>query len=156
MQSMMKQIAISNGHPQPIFSHSTELWKFQNRLGSRPREDVTALTLYGFQLSAWNLVRWCEVPWSKSLLEMVMLGQFLGVSRNFEIFDDRRGPGRWNWGNHITAWNLVKWCNLPWSGSLYEMSTLSLCSHFLILAGQGCYHSLKVLFKHKSPNLVRM
>ena len=47
--------------------------------------DVTALTLYGFQVSAWNLVGWCTVPWSRSLFKMAMLGQFLRIPRNFEI-----------------------------------------------------------------------
>ena len=40
-------------------------------------------------LSAWNLVGWCTVPWSRSLFKMAMLGQFLHVPRNFEIFHDR-------------------------------------------------------------------
>ena len=70
----------------------------------------------------------------------------LRVPWNFEIFHDRLGPGRWNWGNHIIAWNLVAWCSLPWSRSLYEMATLSLCSHFLISGGQGWCRSLNVLF----------
>ena len=47
------------------------------------------------------------------------------IPQEFEIFHDRPGPGRINWGNHITAWNLVAWCSLPWSGSLHEMATLS-------------------------------
>ena len=34
--------------------------------------DVPALTIYGFQLSAKNLVGWCTAPWSR----MAMLGQF--------------------------------------------------------------------------------
>ena len=38
-----------------------------------------------FQLLAWHLVLWCAVPWSTSLFKMAMLGQFLCVSRNFEI-----------------------------------------------------------------------
>ena len=41
------------------------------------------------------------------------------------------------WGNHIAAWNLVAWCNVPWGGSLFEMATLSQCSHFLISVSQG-------------------
>ena len=48
---------------------------------------------------------------------MVMLGQFLRIPWNIEISHKRLGPGRWNWGNHIMAWNLVAWCILPWSGS---------------------------------------
>ena len=75
---------------------------------------------------------------------MVMLGQFWGILRNFEIFHDRLGPERWNWGNHIMAWNLMPLCSLPWSGSLYEMPILSLCLHFLISAYRCC-RSLNVL-----------
>ena len=45
---------------------------------------------------------WCTVPpWSRSLLKLDKLGQFLSVPRNFEIFHDRLGSGKWNWGNHI-------------------------------------------------------
>ena len=43
-------------------------------------DDVTTLTLSGSQLKAWHLVRWCTVTWSISLLKIVMLSQFLGVS----------------------------------------------------------------------------
>ena len=42
----------------------------------------------------------------------------------------------------------MAWCSLPWSRSLYVMATLSLYSHFLILAGRGCCRSLNVLLKH--------
>ena len=37
------------------------------------REDVTILTFKGFQLSAWNLVTWCTVAWSKLLFKMAKL-----------------------------------------------------------------------------------
>ena len=47
--------------------------------------DVTALTLWGFQLLAWNLVGWCTETWIRLLLKMVMLGQFLHIPQNFEI-----------------------------------------------------------------------
>ena len=90
-------------------------------------------------------MRWCTIPWSRWLLKMAMLAQFLGIPWNFEIFHDRLGPGRWNWGNHNMAWNLVAWCSLPWSGSLYEITTLRLCSHFLISACRWCCCSLNVL-----------
>ena len=59
--------------------------------------DVTALTLEGFQLLAWNLVGWCTVPRSISLCKIAMLGQVLRVSRNVEIFHDRLGPGHSRW-----------------------------------------------------------
>ena len=62
-----------------------------------------------------------------------------------ELFHDGLGPERWNWGNHITAWNWVAWFSLPWSGSLYEMATLSHL-HFPISANRGCCRSLNVLF----------
>ena len=55
MHTNMKQIAIQNGHARPIFARSTKLCHFQKRLGPGPREYVTALTLSGFQLLAWNL-----------------------------------------------------------------------------------------------------
>ena len=120
MHSATKQIAISNGHAWPIFACSMELWNFQSRLGPGLRDDIPALTLWGFQLLAWNLVGWCTVPWSRLLLKMAMHGQFLQVPWHFKIFNDRLGPGRWSWRNHIMA----AWCRLPWSGSPYEMDTL--------------------------------
>ena len=107
------------------FARSMEHWNFQNRLGPGPRDDVTALIFKGFQLSAWNLVGRCIAWWSRSLYKMAMLGEFLRVLWNLENFHDRLGLGRLNWGKHITAWNLVAWRSLPWSGSLYEMVTLS-------------------------------
>ena len=39
---------------------------------------------------------------------MAILSQTLGIPQNFEIFHDRLGPGKWNWGNHITTSILVK------------------------------------------------
>ena len=114
---------------------------FQNKLGPGLRDYVTTLTLEEFQLSAWNLVGQCTVWWSRSLLKMVSLDQYLRIPWNFEIFHHRLGPGIWNWVNHITAWHLV-----AWSGSLYEIATLGWCLYFLILAGRGCCHSLNVLF----------
>ena len=44
------------------------------------------------------------------------------------------------------AQNLVAWCNVPWSRSLFQMPKLSQCSLFLILAGQRCCCSMNVLF----------
>ena len=45
-----------------------------------------------------NLVEWCTVAWNRSLFKMAMLGQFLRVPRNFEIFHERliltRSEGR--------------------------------------------------------------
>ena len=57
------------------------------------RNDVAALTIQGFQLSGCNLVGWCTIPWSIS--KMTMLGYFLRIPRNFHIFYDRLGAGRW-------------------------------------------------------------
>ena len=48
------------------------------------------------------------------------------------------------------TWNLVEWCSVPWSGSLFEMATLSQCSHFLISYGRGCCRSLNVLHNHRT------
>ena len=133
MHSNMKQIAML-GH---FSACSVELWNFQNRLGPGLRDDFSALTLWEFQQSAWNLVGWCTVTWSRSPLKVVMLGQFLCIPRNFDIFHDSLGAGRWNWGNHITTWNLVAWCSLPWSGSLYERPHLANARIFLSRTAEG-------------------
>ena len=107
--------------------------KYQNglRAGSR---DVAARALLGFQLTTWYLVGWCTVQWSRSLLKMVMLGQFLCIPWNFEIIHYRLGAGRWNWENHFTAWNMVAWCSLPWRRSLYEMADVRI---FLFRPAKG-------------------
>ena len=46
LHSNMNQIAIYNGHAQPILARSTALWNFQNRLRTGLRDNVTALTLF--------------------------------------------------------------------------------------------------------------
>ena len=46
-------------------------------------KDVTAVTIWRIQLSFWNLVGWCTVPWSKLLIKMTILGPFLRIPRNF-------------------------------------------------------------------------
>ena len=67
---------------------------------------------------------------------MTMLGYFWRAPPNFEIFQDRLGPGRWQMlGNvkkfhYIATWNFVVWCNVPRHGSLFEMAMLSQCSYF--------------------------
>ena len=65
---------------------------------------------------------------------MATLSQFLcihGTLKFSMIGLDREDDSYWEmWGNHITAWNLVAWCNVPWSESLFEMATLNQCSHF--------------------------
>ena len=43
MHSMMKQTDVLNGHAWPIFARSTELWNFQIKLGTGPRDDVTTV-----------------------------------------------------------------------------------------------------------------
>ena len=55
----------------------------------------------------------------------MMHRSIFGIPRNFQIFHDRLRPRRWNWENHITAWNVVAWCSLPWNRSLFERATLS-------------------------------
>ena len=90
------------------------------------------LSLWGFQLSAWNLVGWCS-PWSRSLLKMAMLGQLCQVSRNFEIsmigFDHvwgmitaRKSPYGLNFGGmmHCT----MKWITV-WNGHAQPMFAFS-------------------------------
>ena len=49
-------------------------------------------------------VGWCTVWWSRMLCKMAMLGQFLLVSWNFEIFHDRFGGSGPK--NHVTALTL--------------------------------------------------
>ena len=145
MHSAMKQIAIENGFAWPIFAHTVELFHdrlFHDRLGPGLRDDIAALTLERFQVSAWNVVWLCTVPWSRLLCKMAMLGQFLRVPQNFKIFHDRLGPGRW-----LILGNARKsHFSVSWSGSLFEIAMLSQCLHFLILAGQGCRRSLNILF----------
>ena len=100
------------------------------------------------------------VPWSRSLFKMAMLSQFLRIPWNFQIFHDRLGPGMLT---HITKFeeitlqlrNLLAWCNVQWSGSLFEMATVGQCLHFVISAGQGCWRSLIILlldFMANGPN----
>ena len=58
---------------------SRVLWNceiFHDRLGLGLRDDVAALTFYGFQVAGWHLVGLCTVTWSRSLFEMAMLDQF--------------------------------------------------------------------------------
>ena len=59
--------------------------------------DVTALNLL-----AWNLLGRCTVPWSRSLFKIAMLGQFLGVPRDFEICHDALGRGLWDYITFLT------------------------------------------------------
>ena len=77
------------------------------------------------------MVGWCTVTWSRLPCKMAMLGQFLCVPRNFEIFHDRLGPDLRNYittltllGFQLLAWNLVGWCTVPWSRSLSKMAML--------------------------------
>ena len=58
------------------------------------RDDVTTLTLQGFQMSAWNLVVWCTVTWSRSLCKVAMLDQFSRVPRKILQLDKTRSEGR--------------------------------------------------------------
>ena len=116
------------------------------------RMTLTVLNLWGFQLSAWNLVGWCTMTWSRHLFKLAMLSEFFARFSELWNVSDRLGPClRDNnsykeiWGNYIMTWKLATRCNVPLSGSLFEMATLSQCSHFLNLAGRGCCCSLNVL-----------
>ena len=146
----MKQMVIQKSCARPIFVCFTELWNFYDGLGPGLRDNATALTLYGFP-------NWPEIWWDDGqyhevdrCLKCPCLANFCTSSRNFSW--QAWSEGWWliweMWENHIMVWNLVASCNVPWSGSLpvFEMATLSQCSHFLILAGQGWYPSLNVLF----------
>ena len=53
-----------------------------DRIGPSLRDDVTTITLEGLQLSAWHLVEWFPVPWSRLLLQMARIGYFLRDPRN--------------------------------------------------------------------------
>ena len=68
---------------------------------------------------SWILVGWYTVPFSRSLLKMVMLSQILAIPRNLQILHDRIGRGLRNdittltpRGFHLWAWNLVRWCTV--------------------------------------------
>ena len=54
---------------------------FYDRIGPVLMDDVTALTPCEFQLSAWHLVGWCTVSWSRLLVKMAMLGRFFARPR---------------------------------------------------------------------------
>ena len=58
-----------------------------DRLVPGLRNGVAALTIWEFQLSAWNLVQWCTSLWSSLLCNMAMLGHFLRVPRKFCMID---------------------------------------------------------------------
>ena len=59
---------------------------------------------------------------------------------------DRKDDPFWKC-KEITLWPEIWWRDAMyhWSGSLFEMATLSQCSHFLIAADRGCCRSLNVL-----------
>ena len=71
---------------------------------------------FSYQPEIW----WDDAQYHEANRFLAMFVQ-LRAPRNFEIFHDRLGPGRWNWGNDITAWNLVAWCSSPRSGALNGM-----------------------------------
>ena len=90
MHIIMKQIAIKMAM-LGLFLHVPRIF-WGGRPGVGMRNDVTALPLYGFKISAWNLVAGCIVPWSILLFEIAMLSQFMRVPWKFELFHDRLGP----------------------------------------------------------------
>ena len=51
------------------------------------RDDVTALTILGFRVSAWTLVGWCTVTRSKWVFNVAVLGYFFAFRGilNFSI-----------------------------------------------------------------------
>ena len=52
---------------------------------------------------------------------MALLCQFFAQSTELQLFHDRLGPGRWKWGNHIMALNLV--------AVYHEVDHCMKCSH---------------------------
>ena len=90
MHSTMEQITIKMALLGQFLYVPQNFEIFHGMLGPGLREDVTTLTVEGSQLSAWNLVEWCTVSWSRSALKTDMLGQFLRVGWNFH---NRLGPG---------------------------------------------------------------
>ena len=89
------------------FAHSAELWNFQNRLWPGPRDDVTVLTLSGFQLSAWNLVIWFTEPKSRWLLKWPCSANFWSFHETlkFSII----GLGQEDEMEEITLWPEIWW-----------------------------------------------
>ena len=97
----------------------------------------------------------CTVRWSRSLFKIALLGQFLRVPRDFEIFHDRLfWQGQRNdvttlilWEFQLSACNLVRWCAIAWSISLYKEAMLG---QFLPVPWTGserrryCFNSLRI------------
>ena len=127
-------------------------------------EGLTHLLILGrfHVLLAWNLMEWCTVPWGRLQHKIPVVGQFLYVPKNFEIFHDRHGSGLMDdvtvltiYGFQVSALNLVQWCKIPWSRLLLKMPLLSqflpVPQNFEIFylspmfTGQGCCRSLKLL-----------
>ena len=87
------------------------------------QSDVTALTLLGFQLSAWNLVGWCTVPWSRSLSKMTMLCQFSAFHRTFK-FSMISLDQVWGMVTHVThirkCEEITSWPENWWHDTMYH------------------------------------
>ena len=87
---------------------------------------VPALILWGFQLSAWNLVWLCIVAWSRLPQKWpcsVIFGAFNG-SMKFSLtsLDEVQGKiTHIRKCEEITAWSFMPWCNLPLSSLWSEI-----------------------------------
>ena len=111
---------------------------FHDRLGPGVRDDVPYLIVYIFQITTWNLVSWCIVPWSRSL-----------CSTNFCASMELRNFPWQTWTQNMVhlrkCEQITSWPEIWWHGAIYhEMATLSQCSHVLISAGRGCCRSLNI------------
>ena len=64
------QKSFLNGHAWPFFSRFMELLNFHDRLEAGLRDDDSYKEMWRNHIMAWNLLAWCNVPWSGLLFEM--------------------------------------------------------------------------------------
>ena len=125
--------------------HSKGLWGFFDKFEPGMKYDGTALTTQGFQPLACNLAQWCTVPLSRLIIEMAMLGPFLRVPSNFEIFHERLVSGRWLMRKshyRLRFGGMMRWTMMRitiWNGYAQPMSAFS------DLSRPRCCRSLNVL-----------
>ena len=114
--------------------------------------DGTALTTQGFQPLACKLAQWCTVPLSRLIIEMAMLGPFLRVPSNFEIFHERLVSGRWLMRKShycLRFGGMMRWTMMRltiWNGYAQPMFAFS------DLSRPRCCRSLNVLLYPPPPS----
>ena len=107
-----------------IFAHTTELWIFSYILRQGRMDDVTYEAYWGFQIKACYLLAWDTVSWSRSLMKMAKLDQFVIVTRNFEIPITALDQ---IWGRTFQLWtskDLVGKSALPLGISIFKTTLL--------------------------------